>query len=178
MARRTAAEIYRDLTGAGWDTAGAVVMTAIALAETGGDTEAFAAGEGGRRAYGAYLIAVDPAATGTGGPRDVAALTASPRAQAAAAYTASSGGDDFTGWASWRDGSYQAYLGQAHAAAGTGPGDLLTAEGRGQLLTGGRHLLIEGAVLALGLALVGVGLYRAVGTGLARRAGRAVKAVI
>jgi hypothetical protein len=167
VARLSASQLYGQLTAAGYSPAAAVVQTAIALAETGGDPDA-RLGDGNASAVGAYLIRVDPAATGTGSARDVALLAGDPAAQAAAAYQVSQAGTNFTPWAAYRDGSFQQYLGQASAAAGPtgakaagiGP-DWLPwnwDDAVGKRLTGARDLMLVCLMAAAGLGLVGLGL--------------------
>jgi hypothetical protein len=174
-ARQTARDMYEDLRAAGYEPAAAVVQTAIALAASGGRPAATRDSRPGP-AFGVYQIRVDPAVTGSGGPRDVATLADDPRAQASAAYQISAGGRDFSAWDSYRDGSYAQYLGQAQAAAGVpstspaaaGPGWLPWnwGQSKDQALADARGLALTGAGVALGLALLGLGAIAAVKPGV------------
>lgn len=121
MAKQTAAQLYQQLTAAGFSPAAAAVMDAIGLAESDGDDTA--KGDVGLEdttwgpSYGLYQIRTVKADTGTGGDRDVAWLSGSDANQAAAAYTISAGGTNFTPWSTYVSGVYQQFLGQAQAAA-------------------------------------------------------------
>lgn len=197
MARLTAGEIYSDLTAAGYSPAAAVVQTAIALATSGGDL-AYTAPSTPGPAYGLYGIRVDPAATGSGSPRDVTYLAQGRTAQAQAAYRLTNSGADFTAFDAFRTGRHTQYLGQVRAAAGPDPrGPISPGDGSAVTLPGGvppaqpasnpllpdgdqlagklRQILIVGAALSLGTTLLVLGAVRAVGPTLARRAGEAVK---
>jgi len=177
MARRTARQIYDDLTGAGFTPAAAVTMTAIALAESGGDDTA--RGDIALQnatwgpAFGLYQIRTLKADTGRGTDRDINALT-SDDAQARAAYSISGRGTDFSPWSAFTSGAYRRYLDTVQAAVGVhasttgGPAADAVPAGFGldprdwpsEALTQVRPVLIEGAFVLLGLTLVGLGLVR------------------
>jgi len=166
MARRTAAQLYRDLTAAGTPPAAARILTAISLAETGGDTEALAAStsSGGSLgpAYGAWLVRTDRTATGTGSVRDVTALASSTQRQAEAARALSADGTDYTPWQAWRDGTYQDYLGQVDLAVGAAPAALPT---KTEVLGGARELSLQVIAIGAGVGLLAVGLIHGTGSG-------------
>lgn len=176
MARRTAAQLYRDLTAAGTPPAAARILTAISLAETGGDIDALAAStsSGGSLgpAYGAWLVRTDRSATGTGSTRDITALAGSTRRQADAARALSRDGADYTAWQAWRDGTYQEYLGQVDEAVGVTPAGLPTKR---EILSGGRELALQVIAVGAGVVLVAAGLIK--GTSAGKTAWRAAKTI-
>lgn len=151
---------------------------------------------------GLYQIRTEKGATGSGSDRDISALMGDESRQAKAALDISNRGTDFTPWTVFTTGKYQQYLGQAQAAAdsattsgfvtvGDGVGDLLggiipnpigpdvsAVEGAlgsalGSLVPSFRDGAIMLAFAGLGIALVGLGLMRAV----APTVGRGVKSV-
>lgn len=200
MATRTANQIYQDLIGVGFTPAQAVTMTAIALAESGGNDAA--RGDLGLQnntwgpSYGLYQIRTLKADTGHGDDRDVLWLSASDTNQAAAAYQISHGGADFTPWTTYTRGTYQRFLGQAQSAASSAtltksgggpfptfgpswlpwniPSDIGNAAAN-QALSGTRTIVIEGLAVVLGVGLVGVGLVRAVGPRLKAKSVQAAR---
>lgn len=121
MAKRTAAQIYQSLTDAGFTGGQAVVMTAISLAESGGDdTELGDVGLENNTwgpSYGLFQVRTLRSETGSGGDRDVTWLSTSDANQAAAAYEISNKGNNFAPWTTYTSGAYQQFLGQAQAAA-------------------------------------------------------------
>lgn len=187
MAKRTPAEIYRTLTAAGFSPPRAVVMTAIALAESGGDDAAL--GDVGLEdntwgpSFGLFQIRTLKAQTGTGADRDIATLTGNDAAQAKAAYDISTGGTVLTPWTVYNTGKYRDFLGQAQDAAGvnvTGVADqsgpvpqigpwwlpwnlpgAAVNSATANTLGGIRSIVVEGLVVVLGVGLVGFGLARA-----------------
>lgn len=176
MARRTAAQIFRDLITAGFDRTRAIIMTAIGLAESGGDPAAVGDvdlqdGTWGP-SVGIYQVRTLKTETGSGQLRDIAALTGDPARQAQAAWAISRHGSDFAPWTVYRTGDYRDFLGQATAAATTVDGALREVplpdpfggleDRAGQWLAGGRTLAIQIAVVGLGLTLIGLGVVRAV----------------
>jgi hypothetical protein len=185
VAKRTAGEIYADLRAAGFSAPRAVVMTAIALAESGGDDTAI--GDVGLEnatwgpSFGLFQIRTLKGDTGRGTDRDITALR-SDQAQARAAYDISSGGTVLSPWTTYNNGAYQQFLGQAQAAANgamvattdaTGPAptigpswlpwnlpsDAINAATAGTL-GGIRTIVLEGLVVVFGVGLVGFGLAR------------------
>lgn len=113
MTKRTPEEIYAALITAGFPSASAQTMTAIALGESGGDDAA--QGDIALQdstwgpSYGLFQIRTQKAATGTGGVRDIAALAGDIDAQAKAAYEISGQGRDFTPWTVYTSGRYQQF---------------------------------------------------------------------
>jgi hypothetical protein len=193
MAKRSPAQVYRDLRAAGFGPAQALTMTAIAGAESGWRVDA--RGDVSLQddtwgpSYGLYQVRTLKAETGTGRPRDLVALT-DPQHQAAAAYAISRGGRDFSPWTVYRTGAYREFLaaaGEAARGAGELVGGLVDAAtgAAGELagdvaggglveraLSGVRGLVLQGLVVALGAALVAAGAWRA--SHPARRRVRAV----
>lgn len=181
MAKRTASDIYATLVAAGFSKSSAITMTAIALAESGGDPTA--RGDLGLQtatwgpSYGLFQVRTLKAETGRGTDRDISALSSSDLRQAQAAYAISGKGLSFSPWSTYTNGSYRRFLDQAKAAA-NGDGQVLdggTGEGVGT--SGGvsgwmtgvtsqmRDLTIEGVFVILGVGLVGVGVARSIGAG-------------
>lgn len=173
MALRTASEIYQSLVGAGWDPASAVTMTAIALAESGGDDTVLGdtsiqTAEWGP-SVGLFQIRTQKRQTGTGGLRDVNTLLGNDAAQAKAALQISGGGKDFSPWTVFTSGKYRDFIGQAQAAAGgiaAGIGGAAGAAfdwatGAQTVLGGARTIAVEAVFLGLGIGLVYVGVLRA-----------------
>jgi hypothetical protein len=174
VATRTASDIYATLLAAGFTPGAATTMTAIALAESGGNPAAL--GDQGLQtatwgpSYGLFQVRTLKAETGKGTDRDIRALAGSDLRQAQAAYAISSGGTNFSPWSVWKSGSYRDFLGQAKAAAGSSSSSSSSSSGgvagwmRG--VSGKvRDLSIEGLVVVLGLGLVGAGIVRATGAG-------------
>lgn len=122
MAKRTPDEVYAALLQAGFGHQAAIIMTAIAGAESGWDDTslgdvALQNDEWGP-SYGLFQIRTKKAQTGTGGWRDIAWLTGSNAHQAQAAYQISKQGTDYSPWTVYNTGAYQQHLAAAQAAAG------------------------------------------------------------
>lgn len=190
--RRAPEDVYEALTAAGFDPAGATLMTAIAGAESGWNSTAV--GDVGLQdatwgpSYGLFQIRTLKSDTGTGGTRDINRLAGSDVEQARAAYVISRAGTDFTAWTVYNTGAYQAHLAAAKAAAARddddgpfpviGPewavwnwpsviGNEVVGAGQdtaGKVLGGARFIALEATAVLLGLGLVGLGLWQ-----LARR---------
>jgi hypothetical protein len=151
---------------------------------------------------GLYQVRTLKGKTGSGGDRDISALMGDPDHQAQAAWDISSKGTDFTPWMVYTSGKYQQYLQQAQDAANqvTDTGFVTVGDGVGDLIGGiisgpfdSATTAVEGAIgsafssmlpsfrdgaiqlafAGLGIALVGLGLMRAV----APAVGRGVKGV-
>lgn len=191
MAKLTAAQIFSDLVGAGFNAAQATVMTAIAFAESGGDDAAV--GDVGLEnntwgpSYGLFQVRTLKADTGKGTDRDVNALAGNDAAQAKAAYDISHNGSNFTPWTTYTSGKYQQFLGQAQQTAADfsltgnkkpgpfatfGPGWLpwnwpsdagnaLAGTVQGSVVSGVRTIVVEGLFVVLGTYLVAMGLGKA-----------------
>jgi len=187
--------VYAEAVAAGFNTAQATIMTAIAGAESGFD-DAAAAAAGSDTRFGLFGITTARTATGSGSARDVAALSGSDRAQAQAAFGVSRGGEDFTAWPSFTSGAYQSYLPAAQqAAVKAGGGNPLpfplnltipvTVAGldvagaaAGGVIGGVRQLVLTGGFVGLGLVLLVAGAIVIVRPGrLHARAMRAAAAV-
>jgi hypothetical protein len=193
MARRSAAQIYAAARAAGLSAAQAVISTAIALAESGGDDTVLGdtALENGTwgPSDGAWQIRTLRSQTGTGGDRDLTALNGNLGRQAQAMATISRGGTDWSAWTTFTRGTYQQFLSQAQAAAGTvGPATSVPgANATGLPGTGAVQDIANSAVDAayrlaikvgaggLGLALLGIGLFYALRGDRAVRNNRAAQ---
>lgn len=184
--RRTPAQIYADLTAAGFDSAAAITMTQIALGESGGRLDAL--GDQSLQnatwgpSVGLYQIRTLKAETGKGTDRDILALQGNPARQAQAAYNISHGGRNFTPWTVFNTGRYAAFADTVRdALAGVvGVGGSVVggvASGvagglsgvTGAALGGARNLVVTALFVGLGVALVGLGAVRTVAP-LQRRA--------
>jgi hypothetical protein len=188
----TPAQIYGYARGAGFSPASAVIATAVALAESDGNTEAHN-DVPPDDSYGLWQVNM---LGSLGAPRRAAFGLSSnsqlfnPATNARAAYKISSGGKSFQPWSTYTNGAYKGELGKAAAVHGapalTGPlpgGDTSGSSGGGGGglnlnpldafgltsggLTGGithdlARIAIIGTLVAGGAALVVVGLLRAV----------------
>lgn len=175
MTRLTAAQLYQYNRAAGFSVAAAITMTAIDLAESGGNAAALGDTTLETSTWGPSVGAAQvrslKAQTGTGSVRDILRLT-DPAGNAAAAYAISSGGKDFTPWTTYTRSTYAQYLGTAAAAAGsagtTAAPAGYTASPTG-LLSGPaaavRSLTFEALAAALGLGLLIMGAARSTGRG-------------
>lgn len=186
MAKRTASEIYQAARAAGFSAAQATIATAVALAESSGDDtivgDVSLQNNTWGPSVGLWQVRTLKADTGQGTDRDVQVLQGNPLRQAQAAYRISGQGADWSPWSVYTSGAYRQYLGQASQVATTlvgngwipyvpDPGDVLELPGEagkavGDLLSKSikpaRQLLLTLGVVAFGLALVGLGLGRAV----------------
>jgi hypothetical protein len=207
VGKRLPQDVYADLIRAGFPPGAAITMTSIAAGESGYDPTALGdvslqSGDWGP-SFGLYQIRTLKSATGTGGPRDIQWLAASPDHQAQAAYAISQQGTTFTPWTVYRSGRWRDFLGAVvdavKGAAGVagatvsgsadgvlptfGPGWLpwnwpsnfgnAALQKAASTLGGVRTVLIEVAAAGLGLLLVGLGLARAVQPVLRRTVARA-----
>lgn len=121
MTRRSPSELFAAARTAGLSVPAAVISTAIALAESGGDdTEAgdvsLETGDWGP-SVGAWQIRTQKAQTGTGGDRDISALQGNLARQAKAMADISSGGTYWQPWTVYDTGAYQQFLTPAQQAA-------------------------------------------------------------
>lgn len=177
MARLTMAQAYAYARQAGFDPAGATVMAAIAMAESGLVTNA-RGDEDKTNSYwgpsvGLAQIRTVKSETGTGADRDITRLD-DPLQNMIAAYNISHKGKDFSPWTTYTSGKFRKFLGQSTAAGaataggsvqGVGLVDGLDAGGitgrlqeTGLLLLAiavGGTLVVLGGVKALGLRPVG-----------------------
>lgn len=119
--RRTPDEVYAALLAAGWPAQLAVVMTAIAGAESGWRDDA--QGDLGLQnntwgpSFGLFQIRTLRADTGTGSDRDINRLAGSPTEQAEAALAIYQRAGGFSPWTVYRTGAYRQHLDAAQAAA-------------------------------------------------------------
>lgn len=184
MTVRTAEEIYTAAVAAGFSAAQAINITAIALAESGGDDTA--RGDTGLQtsywgpSFGVFQIRTVKSDTGTGSDRDISHLSSSLLAQAQAAYAISKQGTNFSPWTVYTTGKYQQFLNVVKSVAErlsdlTSEGAQAAINTVGSLnpidtlkdlidpvVTNARKLTIEIVAVGLGLSLVGLGVYQAV----------------
>ena len=172
----TPLDIYRAALAAGFDAVSAVRATAIALAESGGRSDA--RGDLGLQtstwgpSVGLMQVRSLKAETGRGTARDVTRLD-DPVQNMLAAYEISHGGRDWTPWSTYKNGRWQRFLATAQKAAASSPGAPATGGVTVQqasvfgiptpgdvadkaIAWGTKALLV-----ALGLGLVGAGVMRA-----------------
>lgn len=121
MARLTMAQTYAYARQAGFDPAAAVIMSAIAMGESGlnpdaiGDTSLQDSTWG--PSIGLTQIRTLKRDTGTGRTRDIDRLR-DPLENMLSAFSISSGGKDFTPWTVYNTGKYREFVGQANTAKG------------------------------------------------------------
>lgn len=137
MTTLTPAQIYTYAMNAGFTAANAAVATAIALAESGGRTDAegdltLQNGTWGP-SVGLWQIRSLKAEYGKGTPRDASRLK-DPDYNARAAYSISGGGVNFKPWTTYTNGAYKKKLDQ-FSAGDLGAGILGTLPG-GDLVAG------------------------------------------
>jgi hypothetical protein len=177
VAKRTTAEIFQAARAAGLSVPAAVIATAVALAESGGDDAILGdttiqTGKWGP-SVGIWQIRTVKSEYGTGSDRDLLALRGNVGRQAQAMRNISAGGTNWTPWTVYTRGTYQQYLGQAQGVAGgaatSGGVQQLGLPGSGAIgdtaqaaLEASRDLLIKLGAAGLGVALLGVGLVVAV----------------
>lgn len=178
MTTLTPVAIYRAAREAGFDTVGAVRATAIALAESGGRSDA--RGDLGLQtttwgpSVGLMQIRTVKGETGKGTPRDITRLD-DPVQNMAAAYKISSGGRDWTPWSTYTSGRWKHYLGTASKASAEAGTTTMATSGGGVVVQpagflpdlGGLAakvgvLATKGLFVVLGLGLVGAGVMQAV----------------
>lgn len=190
MTKRSPSEIYAAATAVGLSSAAATIAVAVALAESGGnDTELGDVSLENNTwgpSVGVWQIRTQKNQTGTGGDRDVQALTGNLQRQALAMKNISSGGANWTPWTTFTRGTYQQFLGQAQASATGGgivntfnPVDPLNVAGQVESWVGGqvnaavipaRNLVLKLTLAGLGLAVVAAGLVKAVSPQLKKSA--------
>lgn len=118
----SAAQIYQIAIAAGFSPSQAVIMTAIALAESSGNPGAHNPNAStGDNSYGLWQINMidnlGPARMQQFGISSYDALF-DPNTNAKAAFIVSGGGGNFGPWTTYTSGAYKQYLSQAQAAAG------------------------------------------------------------
>jgi len=186
MAKRSVAEIYSAARNAGLSVANAVLSTAVALAESKGDDRAV--GDVSLQtskwgpSVGVWQIRTLKAETGTGSDRDIQALQGNLARQAQAMKNISNGGTNFTPWTMYNNGTYRNYIGQAASASSgalvspvTDPTVVGVSNPVAGVISGeaaqflsdsvkpARDVLLKLGFVALGLGIVGVGLWNTVG---------------
>jgi len=130
VATLTAQQIYALARGAGFNAGEAVTATAIALAESGGRTDAvgdttITTAKWGP-SVGLWQVRTLKAETGKGSYRDIQWLQASPANQAKAAFEIRKGSNGWKNWSVFSSGAYKSKVdgveqsvGQAAATGGT-----------------------------------------------------------
>lgn len=172
--KRTPADIYATARAAGLNSAQAIIATAIALAESGGDDTnigdvSLQNGTWGP-SVGLWQVRTLKAETGSGSDRDIQALQGNPARQARAMFNISEQGKNWSPWTVYTKGIYTKFMGQATAAM-TGGTPINTVTPPGGLVNVGmasdavssaiepvKAILIKLAFSGLGLALIGAGL--------------------
>jgi hypothetical protein len=173
--KRTPADIYATAQAAGLSSAQAVIATAIALGESGGD-DANVGDVSLQTDYwgpsvGLWQVRTVKSETGTGSDRDIMALQGNPSRQARAMFNISNRGTNWTPWTVYTRGIYSRFMGQAQSAmtggtaiTGTSPvGAVLTpvnavTDTVSAGVESARKILVKLSFAGLGLALVGAGL--------------------
>lgn len=176
MARVSPIMIYHALLDAGFGPAQALIMVAIAGAETGGSFNDTVLGDVSLEnntwgpSVGVFQIRTLKQQTGRGTDRDIAALQGNLSAQAKAAYHISSSGRDFTPWSTYTSGKYQQYYSSDPDNPGVPngrPGELPnpvatnsdgTPAGSAGKFSGWKAIVIEGLFAMLGLGVTVAGL--------------------
>jgi cell wall-associated NlpC family hydrolase len=124
MARLTAGQIAGAAQAAGFRGANLTIATAIALAESSGDSLATHVNSDGSTDYGLWQInSVHAALLAAGTWSD-------PNSNAAMAFSVSGSGTSFTPWATFNSGAYLAFMSEAQGGAnnpGGGSGNTSTA---------------------------------------------------
>lgn len=192
--KRTPADIYATARAAGLNSAQAVIATAIALGESGGDDASV--GDVSLQnstwgpSVGLWQIRTLVSETGTGSDRDIRALQDNPARQAQAMLRISSGGTNWSPWTVYTRGIYTKFMGQATAAmsggspiTGVSPVGLPTTpvdyatDAISTAVDKSREILIKVAFSGLGLALVGAGIVLAMQPQIQKAADTATKTV-
>lgn len=170
MSTLSPAQIYKLATDAGLSAPAATTATAIALAESGGRTDA--QGDVGLEdatwgpSVGLWQIRSLKAQSGTGQDRDATRLT-DPAFNAKAMAHISGAGKNFGPWSTYKSGAYKKHLGDIASGFVTNPGQV--ADSNPELakkavdsLTSGWGadalkiaLYVVGGVAAAGLVIVG-----------------------
>jgi hypothetical protein len=192
--KRTPSDIYATARAAGLNTAQAVIATAIALGESGGDDTSVGdinlQNSTWGPSVGLWQIRTLVSETGTGSDRDVKALQGNPARQALAMVHISNGGTNWSPWTVYTRGIYTKFMGQATAAmsggtpiTGVSPtGTVTTPVGYASDLVSdaverSREVLIRVAFSGLGLALIGAGIVLAMRPQIQKAADAATKTV-
>lgn len=173
--KRTPADIYATARAAGLNSAQAVIATAIALGESGGDDASVGDVNLQTQTWGPsvglWQIRTLVSETGTGSDRDIKALQGNPARQAQAMVRISSNGTNWTPWTVYTRGIYTKFMGQATAAmsggtaiTGVSPAGLVTAPVNyatdlvSSAVERSKEILVKLAFSGMGLALVGAGI--------------------
>jgi hypothetical protein len=165
VATLTPAQIYTLAHQAGLSAMAATTATAIALAESGGKTDAV--GDVGLQdakwgpSIGLWQIRSLKAETGTGSPRDASRLK-DPYFNAKAMVSISGGGGSWRPWSTYTSGSYKKFLSPA-ATGAADPAANAAAPGFGAQIVGDA---VDGALTAWAKPAFGIGL-KIIGAGAA-----------
>lgn len=189
MATLSPEEVYADARAAGFSAAQATIMTAIAGAESGFNPKAHNP-RPPDNSYGLGQVnmigRLGPARREEFGLSSNEELF-DPITNMRASYKISGGGKNWRPWTTFTHGTYKKYLGKAQAAAAkvgenwrayagknapagggsssSGNGSGATVQpvglpGAGGIVEGARDLVIESAIVLLGLALIGAGIIK------------------
>ncbi len=192
--KRTAEDIYATARAAGLNTAQAIIATAIALAESGGDDASVGdvnlqTSQWGP-SVGLWQVRTLKAETGSGSDRDITALQGNPARQARAMFNISERGTNWSPWTVFTRGTYTKFMGQASGAIsggtpinGVSPAGLTTTPVNyaddvvSSAVEKSKELLTKMSFAALGLGLVGLGLVLAFQPQIQKAVGTATKTV-
>lgn len=169
-------QVARVALNSGWSGEAAAIATAIAMAESGGRTDArgdttITTGTWGP-SIGLWQIRSLNAQRGSGGQRDELANT-DPNVNGRHAFQISNSGSNWRPWSVYSSGAYRAHLGRARIAVGAPAADVPGggADASAGGASGGVNLLTDpGTWSRVGLFLLGgvlalVALYRMTGVG-------------
>lgn len=183
MTKLATPQIYAINRQAGFNSAQAIIATAIAFAESAGDPGVIGDKNipgPGAKSVGLFQINYLPSRDAKVPWRDPQA-NLDPLSNAKNAYIISKNGANFSPWTTYKTGAYRKYLPQARAAAGiediknpslvdtwkTGATDVKknvsSAIAKANPLGGISKIVIEGVVILAGVGLVVLGLARASG---------------
>lgn len=160
MAKLSASQIMAYAKGAGLNTAQAIIATAIAFAESGGDPNQ-RYNPGPEDSYGLWQINLDPSyrssrmkTIGISSPSQLY----DPATNAKAMYILSSHGNNWRPWTTYTSGKYKAFISQANQVADTeamktvGGGSITPTSSSAPVATAGP---LQG-IADLGTKLVGI----------------------
>ncbi len=158
MPTLSAAQLYTLARNSGLSATAATTAAAVALAESGGRSDAV--GDVGLEnatwgpSVGPWQIRTLKAETGTGGPRDINRLK-DPAVNAASMASISRGGSNFGPWSTFTSGKYRSFLGAGGATSST---DASTPSSGGSVASSMGGLFgWQGGVFTIGLKLAAAG---------------------
>jgi hypothetical protein len=114
-------QLYSQARAAGFSPLDATVAAAIALAESGGNTDAKGTNKDGSIDRGAWQI------NSRWHPEITDVCATDPTCSANAAFSISRGGKDFTPWTTYTSGAYKSFTGTVNASVGLSSGGFVGA---------------------------------------------------